>query len=195
MLELNIPKKFHLCLPRRKKAPTWPGLSVVQFGGDDQMALARAAAERAAGMAAWPNGCNKGVNVLGEIPVSVDRDFARFGSKSFAINKINTVDVRARHPHGQGAVYGWGLTALFFLLLFAGGNKGPNATPLTVFGLVLCALFGFLAYKAWKRSQIIEYQLFLVTSSGAVQAIKSEDPSMIDELRDRIERAMAGRVD
>jgi hypothetical protein len=31
--------------------------------------------------------------------VSVDRDFARFGSKSYAINKINTVEVRERKPH------------------------------------------------------------------------------------------------
>lgn len=61
--------------------------------------------------------------------------------------------------------------------------------------IFLCALFGWLAYRAWKRSKIVEYQLYLVTSSGAVQAIKSEYASMIDGLRDRIERAMAGRLD
>jgi hypothetical protein len=130
------------------------------------------------------------------MPVSIDRDFARFGSKSFAINKINTVDVQARRPHSQNAFFGWGLAAAISLLLFAGGSENPNAggggTALAVF---LCALFGFLAFRAWKRSKIVEYQLFLVTSSGAVQAIKSEDASMIDGLRDRIERAMTGRLD
>lgn len=39
--------------------------------------------------------------MTGVVAVSVDRDFARFGSKSFAINKIHTVEVRARRPHSQ----------------------------------------------------------------------------------------------
>lgn len=134
----------------------------------------------------------------GQMTVNVDRDFARFGSKSFAINKINTVDVRARHPHSQNAFFGWGLAGVICLLMFAGGSQDPNTSSGgggMVFALLLCALFGFLAFRAWKRSKIVEYQLFLVTSSGAVQAIKSEDASMIDDLRDRIERAMAGRLD
>ncbi|WP_344699538.1 DUF6232 family protein [Sphingomonas limnosediminicola] len=126
--------------------------------------------------------------------VSVDRDFARFGSKSFAINKINTVEVKARHPHSQNAYFGWGLIGIICLLLFMGGEKGSGVSSGTVFALLLCAFFAFLAYRAWKRSKIIEYQLFLVTSSQAVQAIKSEDGSMIEGLRDRIERAMAGRL-
>lgn len=39
----------------------------------------------------------------GENSVSVDRDFARFGNKSYAINKINSVEVRQHHPHNQNA--------------------------------------------------------------------------------------------
>ncbi len=44
-------------------------------------------------------------------------------------------------------------------------------------------------------SLVVEYQLFLVTSSQAVQAIKSRDPEWIDGLRDRIEGATARRLD
>lgn len=31
----------------------------------------------------------------------IDDDFARFGAKSYAINKINSVDVRERQPYGR----------------------------------------------------------------------------------------------
>jgi hypothetical protein len=131
----------------------------------------------------------------GAVPVSVDRDFARFGSKSFAINKINTVDVRAHRPHSQSAWFGWGLLAAICLLLFVGRESGSSASGGTNAAAFLCLVFGILALRAWKRSKIIEYQLLLVTSSQAVQAIKSEDAEMIDGLRDRIERAIAGRLD
>jgi hypothetical protein len=132
--------------------------------------------------------------VQGEIPVSVDRDFARFGSKAYAINKINTVDVTYRYPHRRGAVFGWGLLAAMSLLIFAGGDKSGVNNGSAV-GLLLSLLFAFLAYRAWKRSNIVEYCLMLVTSSHSVQAIKSQDSDFIQGVRDRIERAMTGRLD
>jgi hypothetical protein len=133
--------------------------------------------------------------MAGEIPVSVDRDFARFGSKAYAINKINTVDVTYRHPYPRQAVFGWGLLALFSLLVFGGSVSDANASGAGLFAFALCAFFGFLAYRAWQRSKIIEYNLMLVTSSHSVQAIKSRDSAFILDVRGRIERAMAGRLD
>ena len=129
-----------------------------------------------------------------QVSVRVDRDFARFGSKAYAINKINTVDVTAKRPHSQNAFFGWGLLALISLLGFAGGEKNGVNNGVAV-GLLLCAVFGFLSYRAWRRSKIIEYHLMLVTSSHSVQAIKSRDSAFIQDVRDRIERAMAGRLD
>ena len=133
----------------------------------------------------------------GEIAVSVDRDFARFGSKAYAINKINTVDVTAKRPHSQNAFFGWGLLAAISLLIFAGGagEKDPNASGGIALAVFLCALFAFLAYRAWKRSKIVEYYLVLVTSSHSVQAIKSLDSAFIQDIRDRVERAIAGRLE
>ena len=118
--------------------------------------------------------------------ISVDKDFARFGGKAYAINKINSVEVTQRHPHGQAPVFLWGLLSLGCLLSFAGGAGGG------VF--VFAVIFGVLAYFAWRRSQIIEYQLFLRTSSRDAQALTSRDGSLIESLRDRIERAMAGQL-
>jgi hypothetical protein len=115
------------------------------------------------------------------VSVSVDRDFARFGSKSYAINKINSVEVRRRHPHGQGAMFVFGLLALICLL---GGASG----------VVLALFFGTLALWFWQRSRIVEYQLFLMTSSSEAQAISSRDGVLIDRLRNRIEQAMSGRL-
>lgn len=124
-----------------------------------------------------------------ETAVSVDRDFARFGSKSFAINKINTVDVQERYPHSANAMFAWGLLALLALGFLSGASIGGS-----LFALLLSAFFAFLAYRAWAKSKIIEYQLFLVTSSHSVQALKSRDGSMIQSLRGQIEQAMAGRL-
>lgn len=135
-------------------------------------------------MTGWA--ANKGGRVLGEIAVTVDRDFARFGSKAYAVNKINTVDVTYRHPYPRQATFGWGLLALMSLLVFAVSAS---------LALALCAFLCFLAYRAWQRSKIVEYTLVLVTSSHSVQAIKSRDSAFIQDIRDRIERAMAGRLD
>jgi len=129
------------------------------------------------------------------IEISVDKDFARFGSKAYAINKINTVDVTYRHPYPRQAAFGWGLFALISLLVFAGGLSDASAGGVPFFALALCALLGFLAYRAWQRSKIVEYSLVLVTSSHSVQAVKSRDRAFIQGVRDRIERAIAGRLD
>src|SRR5689334_11973841 len=106
-----------------------------------------------------------------DIQVSIDRDFARFGSKSYAINKINSVDLRQRHPHGQTPVFILGFLAVICLLAI----KGDNGLEMTC----LAVVFGALAFAAWKKSQIVEYQLFLMTSSSEEQAITSSDRDMI----------------
>ncbi|WP_114227022.1 MULTISPECIES: DUF6232 family protein [Sphingomonas] len=117
--------------------------------------------------------------------IRVDRDFARFGSKSYAINKINTVDVRRQPPRR-----GWGYVALAFAVLLFLGNSAPgnrNST-VSIIALVLfvISLAIFLTAKA-------SYRLFLMTSSNAVQAYESKDEGEVIELRDAIEGAMVGR--
>jgi len=118
--------------------------------------------------------------------VSVDRDFARFGGKSYAINKINSVEVRSRHPHGQTAMFIFGLVAVICMLSAVGGGGAGVA--------VVGIIFAVLAYFAWRKSQIVEYQLFLMTSSSEAQAISSLDGDMIQGLRNRIESAMSGQL-
>jgi MYXO-CTERM domain-containing protein len=78
---------------------------------------------------------------------------------------------------------------LAVICIVGGGGAGGSGG---VIGLGL--LFGALALWFWRRSKIVEYQLFLMTSSSEAQAISSRDPAMIDTLRDRIESAMAGKL-
>jgi hypothetical protein len=120
------------------------------------------------------------------VSVSVDRDFARFGSKSYAINKINSVEVRKRYPHTHLGTFLLGLLT-FICAMSAVGGGGAGAW-------VLAAICAAGAYWAWRRSQIIEYQLFLMTSSSEAQAISSRDGDLIDRLRNRIEQAMTGQL-
>jgi hypothetical protein len=124
-----------------------------------------------------------------DIAVSVDRDFARFGNKSYAINKINSVEVRERRPHGSAGTILLGGMALIFLVLAFQSMDGSGATD--VFVALLCAA---ATYWAWRRSKIVQYQLFLMTSSSEAQAISSRDGEMIGRLRNRIESAMAGQL-
>ena len=124
--------------------------------------------------------------------VTVDRDFARFGNKSYAINKINSVEIRERRPYGEGAVFLWGLIALILGLMGLGSL--PNVDGSTIVCLLLAALCGWLAWRAKIKSRIVDYQLFLMTSSSEAQALSSRDGEAIHRLRHRIESAMAGQL-
>lgn len=122
----------------------------------------------------------------GEMSVTVDRDFARFGNKTYAINKINSVEVRARHPYGSAGTLICGLIAIICFFSAIGGGGGS--------AFVLGLIFGALAVWSWRRSKVVEYRLFLMTSSSEAQAIVSRDGAMIDRLRTRIEKAMCGQL-
>ncbi len=115
--------------------------------------------------------------------VSVDLNFARFGAKSYAINKINTVEVRNRRPYGQGLPFLFGIIAFacFMTILMDGIGAG------SAIGLLL---FGALAYWAWQRQKTVEYSLFLMTSSSEAQALSTRDQTEVMGLRDAIETAM-----
>ena len=81
--------------------------------------------------------------------VQIDDKFARFGSKSYAINKINSVDVRSHRPHGEAVVYVAGLLALIFVLAAVGSMSDPNGSPGVLSGacrvLWLLGLLGLAA--------------------------------------------------
>ncbi len=117
--------------------------------------------------------------------VSVDEDFARFGSKSYAINKINSVEVRVAYPHGRTAMWAFGILAVL-MLSFAAGEGGTTA-------LIIAVVTGALALWAWKRSKLRLFQLYVMTSSSEAQAYQSQKEAETIALRDAIERAMAAR--
>jgi hypothetical protein len=89
-------------------------------------------------------------------------------------------------------MFAWGLLCLIVTLMCLGSLSKPDGG--TFWALAFAGLFGFLAYRAWKRSEIVEHQLFLMTSSSEAQAFVSRDGSMIEGLRERIERAMVGQL-
>lgn len=127
-----------------------------------------------------------------QLSVSVDRDFARFGSKSYAINKINSVDVRSHRPYGAvGSALG-GIITLFLVLAIVGQASNQNPSASALINLVFLAL-GAAAFTWWshKRSKIVEYKLYLTTSSQEAQAFVSRNRDEVMGLRSEIERAMA----
>lgn len=120
--------------------------------------------------------------------VSVNDDFARFGSKSYAINKINSVDVRERQPHGITGAVICGILAAVSLLAALGSIGSPEGGSLGTF--IVALVFVGLAYWQWQRSKKREYLLFLMTSSSETQAFVTGDQNEVLDLRARIEAAM-----
>ncbi|AIT79119.1 DUF6232 family protein [Novosphingobium pentaromativorans] len=119
--------------------------------------------------------------------VSVDVHFARFGSKSYAIDKINSVDVRVEHKSGCL----W-IALLFLTILFAlaamGAAVSSEGDSTASWGITaILAVITVLAYRSRPKPT---YHLMLATSSGEVQATKSQDDEAIYELRTAIEAAM-----
>lgn len=121
--------------------------------------------------------------------VSIDNDFARFGAKSYAINKITSVEIRELRSQNGGC-----MVALFVipaaLCALAGLGSLSSETGIAVFFLILAAIFGGVSYVMIQRAKRVTYQLFLITSASEQQAYESRDPQDVYRLRDQVEAAM-----
>lgn len=115
--------------------------------------------------------------------ITVDENFARFGSKSYAINKITSVDVRLEETRRSAWLV---LAIIAALFLMAGlGSLSAETTPgYFVFAIVLGGISALLYRSRLTRT----YHLLLATASGEVQATKSENVEAIAELRAAIEQ-------
>lgn len=118
--------------------------------------------------------------------VKVDSDFARFGSKSYAINKINSVEVRTDRPTGDA---GWIICGIIALLCLLSGLGGGGSGI-----FMLCAVFALVAAGLYHSAQKRIHKLFLMTSSSEAQALQSEIKEEVDSLRAAIEQAMVARA-
>lgn len=114
--------------------------------------------------------------------VSIDNDFARFGSKSYAINKINSVEVRQKQPYGSVLFL---ICGLISFIAFMSWLKSKETTP-----IVVAVIFLGLAYWRWTLTKVRNYYLFLMTSSSETQAYVTRDEEQVTSLRDQIENAM-----
>jgi hypothetical protein len=118
--------------------------------------------------------------------VSVDRSFARFGSKSYAIDKINSVDVKVQRKSGCLWV---GLAGIAVIAVLIGMGNLSGKEP-SYGSFAVAALFAGVAYVAYRGRPKPIYHLVLSTSSGEVQAFSSVDEGAIHRLRSAIEEAM-----
>lgn len=120
--------------------------------------------------------------------VTVDDHFARFGSKSYAINKITSVDVKTDEKRSSAWLFVGIFGSLFLVSAFGMLGKGDSGTPVTaLIGVAMIALATFLYPKRISRS----YVLMLATAAGEVQATTSTDGNAITELREVIEGRIA----
>lgn len=113
--------------------------------------------------------------------ISVDNDFARFGAKSYAINKITSVEIREIRSDNWRAV-----AAIVTFFALGALPMAVALPPMIVFAIGL----GVLAYLAWKRARRITYQLFLITTASEQQAYESVNRDDVYDLRGKVETAM-----
>lgn len=124
--------------------------------------------------------------------ISIDTSFARFGSKSYAIDKINSVEIRAqKRPGGCSGII---MLLLGVALAIAGvgaliGHDAKSAATGLIIGIVLIVW----ALRIQRSSRIVDYTLVLTTSSAEAQAIRTTDRDEVEQVRDAIETAMAGK--
>ena len=116
--------------------------------------------------------------------ITIDDKFARFGSKSFAINKITSVDVRSKRKTGsRGFIFWFGLAAISAIVAL---TVGPAAN------VVLAALAAIPGWFSWRhRHPSYTYLLFLVTSGNETQAFATTDRDEVQRLRSALEEAMS----
>lgn len=116
--------------------------------------------------------------------IIVDARFARFGGKSFAIDKINSIEVRSNTtPDKRRHVLLWVLAGAVAVIAVV------STQPILFVGAVVLAIAG---YSSWRGPrEATTHELYLMTSSSETQALKTDDQGLITKLRDAIEGAMA----
>lgn len=121
--------------------------------------------------------------------VSVDNDFARFGAKSYAINKITSVEIREVKDKNAGCTIA--IFAVIALVLAVSAFESFSSGFETVLGFLAgAAIFGYLTYAMIQKAKEITYQLFLITAASEQQAYESKSRENVYRLRDQVEAAM-----
>lgn len=123
--------------------------------------------------------------------ISIDADFARFGGKSYAINKINSVEVREQRTDTNNSQIVLGIVGA--LIAFSGlGMLPSNLGAAAMFVIIGVGMVGLAIYFHRQPAQYL-YTLFITTSSAEAQAMQTRDRKDAFELRDAIEAAVTGK--
>ena len=121
--------------------------------------------------------------------ISIDDSFARFGSKSYAIDKINSVDIKSEKAGGCAHIVA-GLLCIIAGVMAVGAFQ-TGGTGLALFMGTVAVACGYWTAKASKAAQVVTYTIMLTTSSNEAQATQSTDLDEIQKMRDAIEAAMS----
>ena len=124
--------------------------------------------------------------------VTVDDHFARFGSKSYAVGKIRSVDVRIERKRGCA----WISLSLIAMVSAAGAlgtsaSAGVGEASTEWLTFLIVAMIAVVLFRTRPQPK---YDLMLATSSGELEAYSSSDRNLIEELRAAVDRAITRRV-
>ncbi|GEM_PF-925487 len=123
--------------------------------------------------------------------VVVEDHFVRFGSKSYALNKINSVDVTVSRKISSAWL--WLILLGVVFLLFALGQYQTGGSGAALVLLIMGGFFIYSGIQSHKNRITETYHLMFATSSGEAQATKTKDGEAVQELRRVIEAAIVAR--
>jgi hypothetical protein len=125
--------------------------------------------------------------------VSVDRHFVRIGSKSYAVDRITSVEVRRHRPYSIGPAVAGFLSALLLLTLgIVRPVRDSWLAPTGAIGLGISLMF--FALWRWQRARVEIHQLHLSPNFPPEPAFVARDRAIVIALRDRIEAAITERA-
>lgn len=118
--------------------------------------------------------------------VTVDRNFLRVGSKSYAVDKIGSIDIRTRRERGSQLPYAFWLAAAVCVAIAVHSRE----IEVGLLAVVLAGIGFLLRERARPR---VSHSLVLLTTAGETQAFESSNMEEICDVRDAIEAAMTDR--
>lgn len=124
--------------------------------------------------------------------ISIDDSFARFGAKSYAIDKINTVEVRGE-KRKIGCLTFLCLIGAAFFVIGGIGSIGEGKSGSSLLAITIGAALGYAFWRGYQTAKLTDYMLVLTTSSSEVQATETTDQEEVMKMRDAIEAAMVAQ--
>lgn len=124
---------------------------------------------------------SKDVNILNSEQLKIEKNVIEMDQSIIQLSNVSSVSLRypPRYTNSNAVIFG---AVIGFMLLFAGGK-------LTLAGLVLLGVCGFMIYRTWEKNQNLGKNIIIATAGGHYW-INSKDDAFSMKVIDIIRNLM-----